>query len=314
MIEIIEANRIERPGAYRMESRLYHADPCAVPSLSSGLARLMLDASPLHVWTGHPALNPKWRPDDGTNRLALGSVVHQIVLGAGAKIAHIEGFDDYRKKDAQALRDAAYARGETPVLTHQLELATRIARAAVNQVPPGIFSGGDSEIVIAAQDGPSWLRAQLDWWSADRLTIVDYKTDGGLVSPDKWPAKCASMGYEVQAAFYLRVLALAFPELAGRVRFLFVTQEIEPPYALATYEIAQADLFVAERKVFAAVERWAECMRADTWPAYPSGIQRVALPEWHARRWLDRELEEADSTRGDSRERQGDWHFASREA
>lgn len=311
MIEIIDATKIERPGAYRMASRLYHADPVKVPSLSSGLARLMLDASPLHVWTGHPALNPKWRPDDGSNRLALGSVVHQIALGAGAKIAHIEGFDDYRKKEAQVLRDAAYARGEVPVLTHQLELATRIARAAVAQVPPGIFSGGDSEVVVAAQDGTSWIRAQLDWWSADRLTIVDYKTDGGLVSPEKWPAKCASMGYEVQAAFYLRAVSLAFPELAGRVRFLFVTQEIEPPYALATYEVAQADLFVAERKVFAAVDRWAECLRTGEWPAYPRGVQRVTLPEWHTKRWLDQELSDGESN-GEKSE--GSWAFAGGEA
>lgn len=315
-MQIIEANRIEKPGAYRMESRLYHADPCAVPSLSSGLARLMLDASPRHVWHGHPALNPKWQPDDGTNRLALGNLVHHIVLGAGSKIAHLEGFDDYRKKDARALRDAAYARGEVPVLTHQLELATRIARATAEQTPAGIFQGGDSEVVIAAQDGEAWLRAMLDWWSGDRLTVVDFKTTAGLASEAAFVRAIASMGYDVQAAFYVRVISRAFPELAGRLRFLFMAQEIDPPYALATYELSQADLFVAERKVDAAIDKWLACLRTDTWPGYQGGVTRVTLPEWHTRKWLDRELEDADAAPAsvDARERHGDWMFATREA
>ena len=304
-MQIVNSTRIEKPGAYRMPSDTYHRDPVVpAPSLSSGLARLMLDASPLHVWTGHPKLNPAWQPDDPSRRLSLGSVAHRILLGAGAAF-RVLPFDDYKKKDAQAARDAAFDAGLVPILAAQHALALEIAEAATGQLPAGLLEDGDAEVVVAAQDGPAWLRAQLDWWSSDRIVAVDYKTTSGLASEGAFVSQLARMGYDVQAAFYLRVIARAFPDLAGRVRFLFIAQEIEPPYALATYELSQADLFVAERKVDVAIDRWIECLREDTWPGYAPGVTRVSLPEWHTRKWLDTEISD-----GDSNKREGDWAFA----
>ncbi|MBW4971899.1 hypothetical protein KZY98_15680, partial [Croceibacter atlanticus] len=53
------------PGTYDLPAEVYHADQmCAVPTLSSSLARLMLARSPRHAWHASPRLNPDHQSDD----------------------------------------------------------------------------------------------------------------------------------------------------------------------------------------------------------------------------------------------------------
>jgi hypothetical protein len=316
VIEIREVSgRVKEAGAYRMTPGNYHGDPCPEPSLSRSTANILLAQSPLHAWTNHPRLNPACTHEPGNVRMALGEACHRLLLGQGATIARIP-FANYRTKAAQAAKAEALAAGMIPMIAERdeadpdemtpLELAEAIVEAARAQLPAGLIDeSGDAEVAVVAQDaGGIWTRSLLDWWSADRLTIVDYKT-ARTASPIGFGAHAAQNGYDMQAAFYRRAVGRAFPELAGRVRFLFAVQEIEPPYALCVFEIAEADIFVADRKVEWALHEWALCLRGGKWRGYPTGIQRIMLPEWHAKRFLESELEESES-----RERGASWQFA----
>lgn len=290
MFEIIDSAKVTKAGAYRMSAGEYHGDPCPKPSLSSSVARILLDASPAHAFHAHPRLNPNFQPDDGNRRLAVGEACHALLIGRGAQIANID-FDSYRKDAAKEARDAALERGEIPILATDLQLANEIVSAARRQLPSEILrANGDGEVVVAAEIDGAWCRVMLDWWSEERRDVVDYKTTIGRATEAAFSRQAGQMGYDVQDAFYQRVIREAFPQLAGRTRFLFVVQEIEPPYALATFEISEADRYVADRKVSAAIYGWRSCLEADRWPGYPSGVQRITLPEWHSRRWLDAEL------------------------
>jgi hypothetical protein len=51
-------------GLHRFAPEEYHRDPAPAPSLSSTLARVLLNQSPLHAWTASPRLNPMWEPKD----------------------------------------------------------------------------------------------------------------------------------------------------------------------------------------------------------------------------------------------------------
>lgn len=296
-MEIETATTIEKPGAYRMTAERYHADPCPEPSLSSSVAKLILDATPLHAWHAHPKLNPAWTPDDSTRRLTLGSVCHALLIGQGREIVPVD-FDSFRKAAAQEARDAAFAAGKLPVLVSDLEHAREIVDAARWQLARRGLTAfdeehGAGEVVVAAQTGGVWTRAMPDWWTHDGLTVYDYKTVGALVSPARFARHVAEMGYDVQDAHYLSTVGAAFPELDGRVRFVIVAQEIAPPYALATYELTEADRSVARRKVETAVAAWSTCLASGIWPAYPERLEPLALPSWHAQKWLDRELDES---------------------
>lgn len=284
--------RIASEGLYRIPESVYHADPAPEPSLSSSLARVLLDQTPLHAWTAHPQLNPGWEPEERGAHVVLGSACHALLLGHGAKVRVVEA-DSFRTKAAQMERDAALDAGELPLLAARHDEAQRVVAAAREALPKlGIdLAAGECEVsAFALHELGQWLRARFDWLSSDRRTIVDYKTTENA-GPEVFGRRAAQMGYDVQAAFYVRALELLEPELEGRVRFVFVAQETAAPYALAAYELAEADLSVARRKVESAAKAWTSCRQSGVWPAYSSRIQRLELPHWHEARWLERELE-----------------------
>lgn len=291
-IKISTSNTVTLPGAYRIDEAAYHRDPCPAPSLSSSLGRVFLDAAPIHVWEGHPRLNPLWVPKPPKKHLDLGSACHRLLLDAGARI-HVIDAPDFKTKAAREARDDALNRGETGILARQYDEALHIVDAARRQVDiPALVAGrGDAEVTIASTepDG-AWLRCRPDWWSEDRLTVVDYKTTSGYASENEFRRQVERLGYDFQDSFYRWVITRVFPELAGKLAFVFVVQETSPPYALATFELSDADRSVADRKVSWAVTQWSQCLAADVWPGYPRGVQRLVLSDWHHRRWLDREL------------------------
>lgn len=287
-------------GAWRMDEAAYHADPCVQASLSSSIARVLLDATPAHAFWQHPRLNPVFEPEKSARNMTLGSACHQLLLGRGAEIVEIPA-DSYRTNIAKVARDSAVAEGKIPMLTKDREQALAIvfsARKALTDRGLSEMAGGegDAEVTLAVQhESLSWLRARLDWWSTDRRLVVDYKTTSGLASAEEFGRKIAQMGYDVQAAFYLRTIERLDAALAGRLTFLFVVQEVEPPFALNVFELAEADLAVARRKVEAAVAIWDTCRRERKWPGYPASIETIALPNWHNFRWLERELNAGES-------------------
>ena len=295
-----------------VDAAAYHADPAPKPSLSCSIAKLLIDATPLHAWHAHPKLNPDWQPPPPKKHLDIGSAGHKLLLGEGPELAVIDA-PDFRTKAAQQARDEAYEAGRIPILTGTLEEAQKMIAAAWPQLAANglemIEEGqGDAEVTVIATDpSGAMLRSRLDWANADRTLVVDYKTTMGSASEIAFAFTVARMGYDIQDAFYQHVLILDDPSRAGSIDFVFVVQELAPPYALATYQLSEADRHIADRKVQSAIKLWNACLDADRWPGYPSGVQRIALPEWHMKRWLDREMEQEEGA-----EAQGDWIFAGR--
>ena len=302
-VEIVDAATAIKAGggAFRIAEKDYHADPCPSPSLSSSIGKKLINETPSHAKTAHPKLNPDWQRDGGSRRTALGSACHCLLSGADrASIVEIE-YDNYKKNAAKEERDEAINNGQTPVLTCDLERAEIIVDAAREQLRGsglGAYAGGngDAEVVVAHETVGGWKRIKMDWWSADRTTIIDYKTIGGSASPEAFAKRAAQMDYDFQDAFYLFVVGETFPFLAGRMSFIFVVQEIDPPYALAWREITEYDRTIAWRKVVYATSLWFKCLESGKWPGYRSGVERFSMPVWHQTRWLEREMGEEDAT------------------
>ncbi len=99
---------------YDVAAARYHADPCVKPSLSSSIAKILLEKTPRHAWYAHPRLNPDFAANTDT-KFDLGSVVHELMLGKGVGYAVIKAAD-YRAKTAQAARQAAREEGKVPLL------------------------------------------------------------------------------------------------------------------------------------------------------------------------------------------------------
>ena len=291
---------ITTPGFYPAISAAdYHADPCPEPSLSSSIARVLLNRSPLHAWINHPRLNQKCEDSGGSRGMDLGSAVHEMLLGRGGEIVEIEAAN-FTTKAAREARDAARAIGKTPLLTddcRRAEAMSAVSRARLTDHPA--YAGeGFSEAVIAWKEGPVWCRAMIDRISRDRRSVLDIKTTAKTARPEAATRTIFDMGYHFQTAFYERGLNVLFPSDAGRRDFTFLFQEDEPPYECSLIRLDEGAMTIARKQVMAAIGLWKRCMASNDWPGYSRAVQTASMPEWMQHQWLTRELSD-DTLTGD---------------
>ncbi len=270
---------------------VYHADPCERPSLTRSIAHILYTQSPRHAWTAHPKLNPDWQPAPDAAHFDLGTVAHAILFGGEVRAAILD-YPDWRSAAAKNDRDAARAAGQIPLLAKNWQAVEQMVAAAHQQiddfdVAPVPFTGGVSEQTLVWEEPNGVVcRARLDWLRHDRRTIDDYKTTSRSANPDAFGRSLFGSGYDMQAAFYLRGVRALEPDAAPEFRF--VAQETFPPYALSVVALAPDALAIAEAKVAMAIDKWAECLAANSWPAYPLQVAYVEAPPWEEARLLER--------------------------
>ncbi len=253
-------------------------------------------------------MNPDYIPDESA-RFDLGSTVHCVLLERDwAKIRVIDPLDHVGKKGAapvgwtnnsiRAARDEARDQGLIPILKDQAEAVQDMVVEAMAFIEGsevnGILENGWPEQTLvwneSVDDVLVWLRARLDWLHNDHNLILDYKTCQNA-SPQAFQRQIMAMGYDIQAALYLRALnAVVGVEDA---RFVFLAQEIEPPYACSLHTLSPAFLDMAADKVQRGIELWAECMRSGVWPAYPNCVCRVDPPAWALNQYTEAMEKEA---------------------
>jgi hypothetical protein len=261
------------------------------PSLSASAAHTLLTRSAHHCWFGHPRLNPLWQPD-ASEAADIGTIAHALLLERdGSRIVVVDA-DDWRTKDARAKRDAARAAGKVPVLAHRMaaiESMAGVATEALQRSPSlsgVVWDGTVAEHTLVWRDGETWCRSRPDLMTADHSVVVDYKTVSRTAEPDAWGrGPLYGSGHDLQAAFALAGLRALGVEQAT---FVFLVQEIEPPYACSLVSLAPAFLAWAEEKRKHAVKVWAECLASSHWPSYPSRICYAEPPAWAVGTWNER--------------------------
>jgi hypothetical protein len=286
-------NPIDKPGIYEMTAAEYHADPCAVPSLSSTVAKLLVTRSPAHAHLAHPKLGGlKDDDDDGSDptaskEKALGELIHRLVLDKGGDIVVIQA-DAYRTTAAKLERDTALSRGQIPVLAHKLPAAQAAAEAARKQLDDlgldHVFRDGKMEVVLVWEEDGVWLRAMLDQLIIDEDSkmgdIWDLKTVGRSSHPKACSAQIEALGYDLSLAFYSRGLAKLRPDLAGRIRKHWAFMEVKAPYSVTPCEITGEWEMVANHNTERAIALWRKCMTEGRWPHYVDAMVRLEPKPW----------------------------------
>ena len=277
------------PGIHDMPAEQYHADPCPMPSLSNSIAQILISRSPMHAWMAHPKLNQNFQPDE-SSRMDLGSAAHAILLENDWAIVEEVVADDWRTKAAREKRDEIRARGKYPVLSKHYAALRQMVPVAHMCIEAselaGIFDEGEAERTLCWRESGVWMRCRMDWRSTDGLVVLDYKTCQ-CAEPEAFSRQIINMGYDMQAAFYLR----GHRATGGspHAKFVFLAQEIEPPYACSLVGVAPSLMALGDMKVERAVQLWRRCIETNNWPAYPARIAWAEVPEWAERRWMDRE-------------------------
>ena len=302
------------PGVYLdLSDARYHADPAPAPSLSSTIARVLLDQSPRHAWFAHPRLNPDHQ-SRGSKTFDIGRAIHRAVLGKGGDyVAYppemLAANGAASTKAAKEWADEQRAMGCTPLKAEEVDVIGAAADAVTARLAAmGIhLDPARSEVSAFAEIDGIFCRCRVDNAPADpRLPLIDIKSTTDA-STDAVIASIARYGYDVQAAHYLDTWEAATGE---RRRFRFVFIEKEPPHEVAVVELYDHEAAVragrategneeslasdwmldARSKAREARRIWGECLAADQWPGYPAQVAVVGAPSWHSKKWADREI------------------------
>ncbi|MEV6344163.1 PD-(D/E)XK nuclease-like domain-containing protein [Actinoplanes sp. NPDC051851] len=265
------------PGVYPdMPEDVYHRDLAAS---STVLKALLKDPAAKVDYQRRNPSAPKRAFD-------LGSAAHTMLLGRGSEIVEVP-FADYRKKDAQALRDAAYDADQIPLLTRELAQVQAMAGAVRQHPDAGVFiaAPGDPELSIWWTDPATGVpcRARFDKAIRDRrgrLVIVDVKTT--IDASDYGFGKAAaSFGYHQQEAHYTAgAVAVGLDDDPG---FVFIAVEKDPPHLVNVVQLDGTALETGRRRNERALAIFAECTATGVWPGYPDGITEISLPSWATR-------------------------------
>lgn len=286
---------IEKPGIYDISEAEYHADPCVEPSLSSSVAKVLLNQSPRHAWTMHPRLNPAAAPINRKD-FDLGSAAHAMLLEGKEPFVIIDA-DSYRTNAAKEARDSAYAAGKIPLLTAQVADVHAMAAAATAQLKGheeafDAFATGKAEQTLIWREGSVWCRCRIDWLRGNPIPIWDYKSTTDA-NPDAWQRRLFDLGFDVQAGFYRRgvrtILGIEDPD------FRFIVQETSAPYALSVVALTPAALALGDMKAERAIEQWRWCIKNNRWPGYPARTCFVDAPAWHEARFEAEKQREQDA-------------------
>lgn len=272
--------KIDKPGLYSgLPMSAYLADPCSVPSLSSGCAHTLLTKSPFHAWSEHPR-SPIRIPGDESVAMDKGSIAHALLLEGSEENVVVIDATDYRTKAAQQARDDARAQGKHPVLAHHMTDIRDMVDAARQYIAQselaGIFDSGEPEATMLFQIDGTWCRARPDWING--RTLLHVKTTGGSARPDAWiRTQMLSCGYDVAAALYERGAEELIPAYSESVFFVI---ETSPPYGCSLVALSPELAEFANRKLTRALRLWRHCLDTNTWPCYPSRIAYAEAPAW----------------------------------
>lgn len=287
---------ITEPGVYDLPDAVYHADPVPGGSLSVSGARLLLPPS-CPARYDYTRAHPEERAPKP--EFDLGHAAHLAVLGAGPELVVVEAAD-WRTKAAREARADAHAAGRVPLLPHQHEQVTAMAAALRCHPIAGELLDPmrmDAEVSIFWHDPRFGVmrRARLDAVSRPdehgAAVIVDYKSSraADLQSISK---ALHNYGYAMQADWYRAgAIALGMVDPAW-ARFLFVFQEVEPPYLVTVVEPDETALRIGGERNRRAIEIYRDCTESGVWPGYTPAdeIPLVSLP-----RWVEREHEQPES-------------------
>lgn len=207
-----------------------------------------------------------------------GTALHELVLGRGDGIEVIEQ-SSWRTKTAQAAKDAARAKGLTPILASDYEHAERVAQAVLRHPEIGpMFNTGaaeqsafasDPDTGIAVRCRPDWLTEKRD----GRPVCIDLKSTAYATHPHDLLGRygvISKLGYYQSAAWYIDTLAMCgIEDVQFLLLFASKADHNEPRVVLLDDDSIEE----GRRLNRQALTTYQECTGSGEWPcAHPTFI------------------------------------------
>ena len=257
-----------------LEAEAYHK----APGVSQSRLKEFDDyASPLH----YQHRKPKAPSPD----MQFGTVCHTAVL----EPAKLDGSYHVAPEEFKRGEKTPWfnAHKDKPCISKEQEAGIPKIVDRVRRLPEfgGALEVGDHE-VSHFKRGPAaglLLKCRCDLMAksqAGSVVIFDLKKiQAGEGAKEDWEKHAIEYGYHIQAGSYL--------DITGAARFVFVCFDDDEPYDAIQWE-PDADLLAFGRNEYRRILRtFAECLRTDTWPGYPAGINDMSMPAWVRRATLE---------------------------
>lgn len=150
------------------------------------------------------------------------------------------------------------------------------ANARIN----AILTGGKPEIEASGfwtdpQTGVL-TRCRPDFYRPDLRIMVDLKSTQSA-RPEDFARSVINFGYHAQEAHYSDGYRELGREIDG---FLFLAWEKESPYAFGLYELPPSIVDEGRAIIRQSIETYADCVRANHWPAYGDGVTELRFKRW----------------------------------
>jgi hypothetical protein len=264
--------RMTYPSIKRMSDVEYHSRH---EISKSGLDRIHKSPAHFQAWLKNPP--------EQTPAMAFGSAAHQAILEPAFFKENyvVQPQIDRRTKAGKEEFEAFLINnhGKRIVCKDDYEtIAAMIDSVYSHKSASKLLTHGTAELSFFWQDQTSGVqcRCRPDFLKADGV-IVDVKTTDDA-SPKGFARSIAKFRYHVQAAFYLDGISASKTQKADT--FVLIAIEKTYPFAVATYQITDFDMALGRDSYRKNLHTFAECLKTNTWPAYSSEIEPIALPAW----------------------------------
>lgn len=268
-----------KPGFYpSLPSEVYHAPRLGVVSKS---ALDQLRRSPAHYLAWATGQREKTTP-----ALVFGTAGHCAVFEPEkyARRYVVEpDFGDCRFKENKTKRDAWRAEHSGfELLTSEDAAKHKAIQTSIHrhELVRRLLSEGQRESTLVWVDPETELTCKIraDFYAERFETVVDLKLVEDA-SPGAFAKSVGRYYYHVQDALY----RAGFSASGKPARyFLFVAIEKEAPFASAVYQLDADAVAAGHDRARSGMEQMAECIKTNSFPGYPLGIQIVSLPPWAA--------------------------------
>jgi len=276
-------------------AHVYHADPAFAPSLSSTLARVLLNDSPAHVYAQHPRLNPNYTPKESTRSMNTGSLAHALIAEPeGRGVVEIGHFPDFKSAAAKAWRDEVKASGKLPILEKDFLDAQPIADSVRRHAAAGCTNDpfnppegakAYSELTAIWSEHSIYYRALFDRVviTPHTIDVWDWKTASD-VSDRAIEQAVYRYNYAFQIAFYLRGLSALLPSYSPvQMSAALVFVETQAPYTVRRVFLTPEYMAHEQAQVKQACDQWTQCILSSDFSDPRNGAAfHVELPAWAA--------------------------------
>jgi hypothetical protein len=174
--------------------------------------------------------------------------------------------------------------GKEAIVQDDMDRCLRIRDAAhANPDARALLDGAYFERSIYARDPITGVlvrcRPDIDNYGyGGRRVLADAKSCRDA-RREPWSRACWDYGYFQQAPFYIDVATWAGGAPPPEA-FFFIAFEKEPPFAVCVYEASPNMMRHGRNAYRSALDRYAECVAANRWPAYEQGVTQIDLPAY----------------------------------